>query len=243
MFAMSVSPLTKKLLERIDPDLHNALTQKREGALGTAGRIKSGRLVEHARAGRDSKKAENTFYFGGQTFVCEKIKGKNRVVLPLEQLLAAVNAHNAARARENKAADSVGEKFRGVVIVHGKPLLAGEKLSLIIKLISVLDLAPTQFPKEKISLSAQNKQHEFLRALKLVLRVCPLRSQSDALGFIALAADGRGNYRLKPHKGFLSALNESLSSLEALIDDDDGVFSDEQKSAVNEVYRKLSELY
>ena len=244
MFAMSVSPLTKKLLDRIDPDLHRALTQKREGFFGAAaGRAKGGRLVENARAARGGKKAENTFYFGGQTFVCEKIKGKNRVVLPLEQLLAAVHAHNAARGHQNKAADSVGEKFRGVVIVQEKSLLAGEKLSLIVKLCAALDLAPAQFPKEKINLSAQNKQHDFLRALKLVLRVCPLRSESDSLGFIALAADGRGNYRLKPHKGFLSALNESLSSLEALIDDDDGVFSDEQKSAVNEVYRKLSELY
>jgi HrpA-like RNA helicase len=242
MFAMSVSPLTKKLLERIDPDLYNALTEKGAGALG-ARKAKGGRLLEGARAVRGEKKAENVFYFGAQSFAYEKIKGKNRVVLPLEQLRAAVSAHNAARTNQNKASDSVGENFRGVVVVNKKSLLAGEKLSLIIKLCSALDFSPVQFPKEKISLSAQNKLPELLRALKLILRVCPLRSQSDTLGFIALAADGKGNYRLKPHKGFLSALNESLSSLEALIDDDDGVFSDEQKTAVNEVYRKLSQLY
>jgi hypothetical protein len=243
MFAMSVSPLTKSLLERIDPSLLKTLTAQESRSHG---KTRTNTRGAPAAAGgtstttsRGKPKNENGINFCGEFFSFEKNKGKNRLLLPLDRLSKALNAETANIKSESQKI----EHFRGVVTVGGKSLLAGEKLQLIFKLAKTIDLFPVQFPEGKPIIHSGQSPQEFMKFLKLVLAVCPLRNENSTLGFIALLTDGRGNYRLKPHKGFSSALTESLSSLEMLIDDEGGLFNDEQKEAVNEVYRKLSELY
>lgn len=44
-------------------------------------------------------------------------------------------------------------------------------------------------------------------------------------------------------RGFATALNESLSSLESLIDETSGSITEQQKSRLSTVYRRLADLY
>ena len=69
------------------------------------------------------------------------------------------------------------------------------------------------------------------------------KQKSKELGFICLFTDGNGTYWLKVSRGFATALNESLSSLEVLSDESKDIFSEEEKALFNKVYRKLHDLY
>ncbi|MDR1785709.1 MAG: ATP-dependent RNA helicase [Spirochaetaceae bacterium] len=236
MFAMSVSPLTRALLRRIDSGLEAALAQ----AARSRGRTKAEEAqarAEAREAARAAKAEGNVFHFGGETFAIKKIKGKKHLMLPYDEFMRSLRAESSERERKKIA------QYRGAVLIGDKTLLQGEKLSFIIRLAEALDFTPVTLPEGKLTLQSGKDGGDFLSALELTLRVCPLRSDSGTLGFAALLSDGRGNYRLKPHKGFSSALSESLSSFELLIDDEAGLFTEAQKDAVGAIYRRISELY
>ena len=61
--------------------------------------------------------------------------------------------------------------------------------------------------------------------------------------YLSLFTNGKGVYWFKVSRGFPTALNESLSSLETLIDETAIALSSEQKTKVNLIYRKLNSLY
>ena len=82
-----------------------------------------------------------------------------------------------------------------------------------------------------------------LSALDFVLKVTIAKSKTKELGFISLYTNGKGIYWFKVSRGFPTALNESLSSLETLIDETAVALTNEQKSKVNILYRKLNSLY
>ena len=79
--------------------------------------------------------------------------------------------------------------------------------------------------------------------MELVLNVAVAKTKSKEMGFIAAFTDNNGNYWFKVSRGFSTALSESLSTIESLIDEADEKFSDEQKNRLNEIYRKLNSFY
>jgi RNA helicase HrpA len=175
MFAMSVSPLSKKLLERIDPRLLKNLNSL------------------SVRQGRGEEKSADGLF--------EEPAGR------------------PPKAPRGKKRD--GQKTASAPALSAKA-------------------APFSVTKKKYRSANPGNLQELLNALKMILRPCPLRDKGKTTGFIALATDGRGNYRLKPLKTLSSALSESLSALEILVDDSES-FSAAQKNAAGEAYRKLSE--
>ena len=134
-----------------------------------------------------------------------------------------------------------------VVIFKGKlsyKLLAGERLERILKIVPFLDLTPIEdnWPK-KGSFYITEKPEKLIELLDFILKVTTTKEKNKELGFISLFTDGKGTYWFKVCKNFSTALNESLSSLESLIDDSAENISHEQKSKINYVYRKLHTLY
>jgi ATP-dependent helicase HrpA len=67
------------------------------------------------------------------------------------------------------------------------------------------------------------------------------KKNSKDLGFLGLFTDGDGNYWFRASRGFYTCLNESLSSLESLIDELGEEVDIEQKHVVNQCYRRLSD--
>ena len=63
------------------------------------------------------------------------------------------------------------------------------------------------------------------------------------MGFICCFTDNNGNYWFKVSRGFSTALSESLSTLENLIDECEDKFTDEEKSKINSIYRRLNNFY
>jgi HrpA-like RNA helicase len=250
MFAMSVSPLTRSLLERIEPGLEARLgaagRRKQSGMSsqpGRQGEVSSGTDPGVRREGRKrGKAAEDSVSFGGEVFAMEKLKGKNYLTLPLENLLRGLKAEPSEGARARIAG------FRGKVVADGQVLLNGEKAALIIALAESLPLWPIAEDAWKRKLNIQpaqseQKQEDLVAALEWVLRVAPAKLGGSEAGFICLYNDGRGSYWFKVSRGFSTALNESLSSLESLIDELAGSLTEAQKAKANGVYRKLQGLY
>lgn len=234
-----------------------------DGSKRREGRGRDGRGREEGRtdskgqksAQKSSRKSgqeqlAETVTFGGQTFQIEKFKGKKTVDLPLPQLqeaLGAAEATVAVEATNDEGRLSQIGKLRARVKIGGSWLLAGERADLVLRLARQLDLKPVDEKrwsrKENLSVTSQEQVEKLLANLDLVLRVAEAKSKSKELGFICLYSDGRGSYWFKVSRGFATALNESLSSLESLIDETSGSISEEQKSHLSTIYRKLADLY
>ena len=271
MFAMSVSPLTRSILARIpfpagdgcslEERLQRLQSKGGKGADELSkrrdGRGRDGRGREENRreskgqkaAQKGSRKASQeqlteTVTFGGHSFEIEKFKGKKTLNLPLNQLQEALRALEGS-GEEGRLAQIGGLRAR--VTVGGSSLLAGERADLVLRLARQLDLRPVGEKRlnrrENLSVMDPQQAEKLLSSLDLVLRVAEARSKSRELGFICLYSDGRGSYWFKVSRGFATALNESLSSLESLIDETSGSITEQQKSRLSTVYRRLADLY
>ena len=98
-----------------------------------------------------------------------------------------------------------------------------------------------------ICISGENG-HEALEKLisqlNVLMRITIAKRTSKELGFICLFTDGNGTYWFKVSRGFSTAQNETLSSLEKLIDDTkDSDLGPSEKEKINMIYRMINSLY
>ena len=245
MFAMSVSPLTKSVLEQISPSLPEQL----ENGKGSKGRLEKLSKDYEELAGKKKgkfekeigklKKDEDIISFGGEIFAVKKVKGKQQVLLPYESFIRA--------ARSEKNINELPNVKGKIVYSNGFTLLEGEKLSLILRLVRALDLSPLANEawgrKENINISQKGGAENLLKLVPNIMRIAVAKAKSKEYGFICLFTDGSGTYCFKVSRGFSTALNESLSSLETLADEKDLPFTNEDRERLNKIYRFLHGLY
>jgi HrpA-like RNA helicase len=242
IYAMSVSPLSKEILERLSPDLF--------ANFGGGGGRKKGE-GEKLKKPRDFT---HSIKIGGEIFEIETVKGRKEVRLPWEQL---------GRIRKDLPKDNYYKGLKGTILVKGKyTLLAGEKLDLILSLAPSLDIdgAPERNWPRNGAFNSRENLDALLNELPKLLSPAPWKQgqgksrrgdragsaakkgfEGKSLGFICLFTDGEGNYRFKCSRGFHTGLNESLSSLENLIDELGEDVDVTKKHIVNQVYRRLSD--
>jgi HrpA-like RNA helicase len=244
MYAMSVSPLSRGILERIRPGIfatEGKYADEREETVSESRRGKKtqsadGRQALKTRTVLQARDFTNNIKISTEIFELTTIKGKKTAILPWEKLVLV---------RDNIPLETVYKGLRGCITINGVyTLLAGEKLKLI------LSLAPTLDPENALTREWPRKQNfnsgENLAALlpymESLLRPARWKRNSKELGFIALFTDGEGNYWLRCSRGFHTSLNESLASLEALIDEMGDDVDIGLKHIVNQTYRRLSVL-
>ncbi|MDR1390696.1 MAG: ATP-dependent RNA helicase [Treponema sp.] len=237
MYAMSVSPLRAEVVEQISPLLLE------ESGSGENEKPRN----EAFSGGKRKTDFTNNIRIAGETFKIETRKGRKHVLLPWSRLLAI-----KAKQAEVKPGDSFGGNapldplqyrgLRGTIILDGAyTILADEKLSLILTLLPSLDLSAArgQNWKRNFNFSSRDTLDLLLGELDLVL--CPALTKSKSeLGFIALFTDGEGNYWFRCSRGFHTALNESIASLETLIDELGAGVDPAKKHKVNLCFRRLS---
>lgn len=245
MFAMSVSPLTKSVLEQISPSLPEQL----ENGKSSKGRLEKLSKDYEELAGKKKgkfekeigklKKDEDIISFGGEIFAVKKVKGKRQAFLPYESFIRA--------ARSEKNINELPNVKGKIVYSNGFTLLEGEKLSLILRLVRALDLSPLANEawgrKENISIAQKGGAENLLKLVPNIMRIAVAKAKSKEYGFICLFTDGSGTYYFKVSRGFSTALNESLSSLETLADEKDLPFTNEDRERLNKIYRFLHGLY
>ena len=219
MYAMSVSPLSREVLERIRPGLF--AETERDGE------------QRHAKL-KKARDFTNSIKIAGVVFDIITIKGKKTVLLPWEKL----------KNIGEDTAETFYKGLRGKIIVNNQyNLLAGEKLELILSLAPKLDVE-NAFSRDWPRKGNFNSKENLVSLLKhldsLALPVIWKKGAKD-LGFLGLFTDDGGNYWFRASRGFYTSLNQSLSSLETLIDELGEEVDIEQKHIVNQCYRRLSD--
>ncbi len=246
MFAMSVSPLTKNLLKKIDPTLEEKLSLKRGKKDRFEKESESSKSKERKSKSKSEKENdENTVFFGGQRFVIEKIKGKKTVILPINTLKEAV-----LQEKNESILSQIGG-LKGTICARGNfTLMAGEKMELILKACKNLNLEILQESKWQrklnINIFQDNNIEVLVDSLDCIMRVAEAKRTTKELGFVTLYTNGNGSYWYKVSKGFHTALNESLSSLEKLIDNTNSLeenLSKDRKEKINMMYRLIDSMY
>ncbi|MDR1106565.1 MAG: ATP-dependent RNA helicase [Treponema sp.] len=230
MYAMSVSPLSPEILERLDPKFLSAFNI-----------TKDGRETEE-REKRKPRGFTGGIKICGEIFEITAVKGKKQVRLPWERL-SRVKDDAGKEAALQGGRNGMYRGLRGVVVTDGGyTILEGERLSLILSLAPSLEiegaLARTWPRKDKFN-SADNPGALVEHLADLLLPALWKKGKND-LGFIALFSDGEGNYWFRCSRSFHTAINESLASLEALIDELGEDIDIEKKHIVNQAYRRLS---
>jgi ATP-dependent helicase HrpA len=229
IWAHSVSPLREEWLGRISPVLARQLLP--------AARAPAREREEAGAGGRRRRRDFTNFVkIGDQLFEVETRKGKKKtVVLPYARLRALLQGGEIVLLPNYH-----GLKGKVVLGEDGQELFSGMRLSSILRLLpridpeaGVLDRAPQG------SFSLPEGYGPILERLPQLLRLCRLKRKRKRLGFVALRSDGQGTYWFQPTRNYITALNESLYSLETLAD------APEQQAPpseeVNRLYRELSE--
>ncbi|MCL1959717.1 MAG: ATP-dependent RNA helicase [Spirochaetes bacterium] len=221
MYAMSVSPLSPKVLERIRPGLFKEMNNEGSG-------------VNPREKYKKARDFTNNIKIADEVFEIVIIKGKKTVILPWEKL---------AKLGE-EAVDTVYKGLKGKITVNNQyNLLAGEKLALILSLAPTLDIDSAfsrKWPRKE-NFNSQENPSALLKHLDNLLKPALWKKNSKDLGFLGLFTDGSGNYWLRCSRGFHTSLNESLFSLETLIDELGGNVDTELKQIINQCYRRLSD--
>ena len=249
MYAMSVSPLTKSLLHQISPSLLNLLentkspkdkkTNEKEKTSKKEKEIKQKLQKDETISG--IKVSSDSITLGNQTFDIKKVKGKKQVQLSFDRFIYATT--NDLNSKQMKQISDLKGK---IIYSNNYELLTGEKLELIIKLAKSLNLRPIDEKdwnrKLNINIYEKNTTELLVSSLENVLKVAIAKKKSREYGFICLFTDDNGNYWYKVSRGFITALNESLSSLETLAEKTE-IFTEEQLEKINNLYRLLTSLY
>ena len=249
MYAMSVSPLTKSLLHQISPTLLNLLentkspkdkkTNEKEKTSKKEKESKQKLQKDETISG--IKVYSDSITLGNQTFDIKKVKGKKQVQLSFDRFIYATT--NDLNSKQMKQISDLKGK---IIYSNNYELLTGEKLELIIKLAKSLNLRPINEKdwnrKLNINIYEKDTTELLVSSLENVLKVAIAKKKSREYGFICLFTDDNGNYWYKVSRGFITALNESLSSLETLAEKTE-VFTDEQLEKINNLYRLLTSLY
>lgn len=260
MFAMSVSPLTTKILNDVSPSLLQNLESKKSAKkLERQADLYSENLERNKNRGKSSKDLDrgsgsgfgngfsagdengsdsSTLYFGDEKFEIKKIKGRKTAILPIEKFMKAL---------ENADEDEKTFAFKGLCgridYPKGYHLFDDMKLPQIIKYSSMFSLTPINEKdfnrKMNVNISEPGAGKLITEQALNILKIAIAKQKEKSYGLITLFTDGKENYWAKISKGFHTAVKESLYSLETLSEAEEA-FTQEQKDKISEVYGKLN---
>jgi RNA helicase HrpA len=256
MYAMSVSPLRRDMLARISPRLEGLIGRgASRGASGGAfgsqyGGAEAGakraapseeEISKAVSAGvrRRDRDFTNKIKIASEVFDLAADKKKKKLVQLEWPRLRTV------RDELDRESLSLYKDLKGVVVNGRQRLLDGEKLDLILKIAPHLDLEADlarEWPRKR-NFSSKEELGDLIGALGHVMQVSKAKDRTGELGFVALFTDTEGTYWFRCSRGFHTALNESVASLESLVDELGEDSKPEDREKVSTLYRKLSSFF
>ena len=250
MFAMSVSPLTKENLRKISNDLESKLSGFRKTILaeGKKSIFDDGTKKDLYKTKDENKSiSENQIKLGSQIFNLRKIKGKKHIILPFEKLQTFIKEIDLQNWK-NDSALKQASGLKTLTILNGCELLSGEKLSTILEIYETINfsiLDESSWARHE-NYNLNENFNDFINSLDNILRIVIAKAKKKELGFICLFTDENNNYWYKVSRGIVTAVTETLNSLETLIEDIKKLEINkhtEIEEKINLIYRKLRELY
>jgi hypothetical protein len=123
-------------------------------------------------------------------------------------------------------------------------LLNGERLSTVLRIGKHIERAP-EIRRDwvgKLSFTVPQQAADLVEMLPSILQLAPAKRNAKNLGFLALYGHADGKYWFKPNRSFFNAVQESLASLEQLIDELDEAGKDGYSAQVGATYRRLLDI-
>ncbi|MDD7416178.1 MAG: ATP-dependent RNA helicase [Treponemataceae bacterium] len=223
MFAMSVSPLSSKNLQAINPELERQLLSlsknRKEEKLSERKQIREKMRDEDKRNKNKIDADENCISFGGQTFAVKTRKGKKVVQLKYENYREALKNINIEKWNEDSLLLQLS-KMKATMKLAGYEIFSGEKLSSIFDATRFVDfniLSEKDWNRKK-NYNFYENFDELTDALKNLNRIVVAKEKKKELGFVCLFNDGNGTFWFKVSRGLTTAAFESLKSLDYLAD-------------------------
>lgn len=228
-FAMSVSPITKTILNNVQENLEKSLLQVRSKKLPDT-KIKSSQQ-QNANIKVELKRV---------SFEIKKAAGKQLVFLPYKDLKFALSKKDS-REELKKLYD-----LNGILLLKKGTVLKGEKVGTIVNVFEKLNLdslTKGELPTNKnLDISEQENLNILIANLRKLMRIYSTKQKNKEYSFITLSNPVGDIFYFKLKKEFTLSWKESLSSLENLIDNKNITLTSKQKSTLNDIYRFLNNL-
>lgn len=228
-FAMSVSPITKTILNNVQENLEKSLLQVRGKKLPDT-KIKSSQQ-QNANIKVELKRV---------SFEIKKAAGKQLVFLPYKDLKFALSKKDS-REDLKKLYD-----MNGILLLKKGTVLKGEKVGTIVNVFEKLNLdslTKGELPTNKnLDISEQENLNILIANLRKLMRIYSTKQKNKEYSFITLSNPAGDIFYFKLKKEFTLSWKESLSSLENLIDNKNITLTSKQKSTLNDIYRFLNNL-
>lgn len=199
MYARTVSPLTREILDRVSPSLYYSLIEK------------SGSFDDQRKDKSDIKRemARSIQIYGRNYDAIESVTRKGRtelmVQIPYDDLKTLAKAQNKARRHPRN--------FKAVLMVHGKMVQKGDSLFNIIDLAGKLpeNMLPVDIRKERPMHLDQFPAIE--EKLDLIGRLAVLPKDKDCLGFVELLTSGKDCFFFNVNSDFYDSLTNTSYSI------------------------------
>lgn len=240
MYAMSVSALSKSVIEKAAPELLDGKKVKQLSSETKNEESAKHSMEKHA----DKNTDEESIKLFGIPYRIKKIKGKKHIILNWEKFKTSVKDGYGKKTDSESYAGGALEnlkKMKAVIELGDFTLLAGEKLSLVLDIVRTFNIEPViaeEEPFRRKNFLLPDNLEELVLSLPLIMRSAVAKQKSKQLGFITLFCGG-GTFYFRVSRGFHTALHENLASLQTLIDILGDSLLENQKEAVNAVYSKL----
>jgi len=222
MYAMSVSPLKVEWLKEISPELYRIF-------------VSEGRYpLKKKKKARDYT---NFIKIGNSNFEIDMIKHKKKIViLPFNKLSKVISKLDLESLPNYKG-------LKGKILIDGYEIMSGMNLSKILRLFPKVkyDGLLGEWPKG-IQFDYLNNLDVLIDYLQYIMKPCRKSKTTKKIGFLTLVSNGNGVYWFSCYKNPVQAMEESLSSLELLMDEDIEFLDRKQSNKINNTYRKIVEL-
>lgn len=234
MYARTVSPLSRAVLDRVSPDLHDALMAK----AGVSEDRQKGRRKERIEAKTDIKRqtAKQVQVYGRMYDAVQTIsrKGESEIIVQIPYQELGFLAKSQSKARRHP------KNFKAVLMVNGKWVQKGDSLFNIIDLHGKLpdNLLPVDLRKEKSFRLSEFSENS--GKLDLLGRLAVLPKDKDSLGFVELLTSGKDGFFLNANKDFYDSLSNTSYSLMLLKETIKG--NQQLNKAYNRIINKLNQL-
>lgn len=249
MFARSVSVLRREWVHEIYPDFIPQMSPegaREPQAKGKKAGAPRGRKPVEAQAGlsKDHEKivsqaGESRIILYNDIFSIIPYKGsKKLIVIPFEKL---------ASLHENYTKDPKSVRnYRIKITYRSYDLHTGDRLASIMKIVPYLkpEKAILNAPP-KGNFVAAEQLSELSDSLVQVFAFCKIAKKQKILGFLALDTNNKGTYWFKAVKNFHTAVDTTLYSAQALMDEISHM-TDPPADAVervNRLYRQVTTLF
>jgi len=221
MYARSVSPLKVEWLKSISEEIYNSFTK--------------GKKQRKVASLRDFT---NFARIGNERFEIRSDNKKRKVViLPYEKIKRAVASGEFLNLRNYG-------NLRGKIIYKGYELMSGMNLRRVLQAIPMLNIEMGVLEKwpKGLRFDYIRDSDKIVRFTPYILSPCKGKGSKKKLGFLTLLTDGNGSYWYTSYKDYIQALDESVSSLEAITDENINVLSKEEEKLINDSYGRIMEV-